>query len=134
MSSYLALDLGLTRTGVALSESGIVAHPLGVITVTPPHRQELLEKVCEYVKEYGVETIVIGIPLTREDESTEQSTKVQAIIDELESALKVQGTTPALVKVNEFGSTRAATQNHPQLDDNAAAAALILQAYLDEQA
>jgi RNase H-fold protein (predicted Holliday junction resolvase) len=132
-SPYLALDLGFSRTGVALSESGIVAQPLGVITVTPPHRAELLGKVCGYVAEYAIQTLVLGIPLTRDDEDTEQSTRIQAVIDELESALHEKGLHPEMVLVNEFGSTREAAHKHPNLDDNAAAATLILQAYLDEQ-
>lgn len=130
---YLGLDIGLTRTGVAISESGIVAQPIGVIECTPPHRHELLTNVLRYIREYGVQTIVVGIPLTSDDAPTAQASKVEAAIAELTAHLSENGTHPTFVTVNEFGSTQSARRGHGELDDNAAAAAIILQEYLDSQ-
>ena len=132
-SPYLGLDIGVHKTGVAVSESGIVAAPLGVIENKPPHRHELLRGVAGYVAEYGVRTIVIGLPFTGEDEATARSNAVEAVTAELRAHLAAAGLTPEIVTVNEFGSTRAAKAAHPDLDDNAAAAAIILQEYLDGQ-
>lgn len=58
---WLALDLGRRRVGAALCDSAeSVATPLPAFRFAV-----LLEKVTAIVSEYGVEGIVVGVPLTR---------------------------------------------------------------------
>lgn len=57
----MSVDLGLARTGVAVSdESCQFAFPKTVITEYNTER--LIEKLCNLAKEYGAERIVVGLP------------------------------------------------------------------------
>lgn len=57
----MAVDLGLKRTGVAVSDAGEgFAFPKGVIY---EHNEErLVEKIAAAAKEYAAEMIVVGLP------------------------------------------------------------------------
>jgi len=58
----LGLDPGRRRIGVALSDpTGTIASPLTVIDATDPSRWDVLR---ELVAEYGVELIVVGLPVS----------------------------------------------------------------------
>ena len=57
----LAVDLGLQRTGVAISdEREILASPIG--TVTEHNRDRLLDKVAALAAEHRAEHLVVGHP------------------------------------------------------------------------
>lgn len=124
---YLGLDIGLRRTGVALSDSGLVVRPLTVIEWEPPHRHSLIEELVTLVKQYEIRTIVAGLPLDN-GAPTAQSVKTVSIIDELRVAL---GPTVEIVTVDESYTTAEALEHYPEVDKDAAAAAIILQNYLD---
>jgi RNase H-fold protein (predicted Holliday junction resolvase) len=128
---YLCLDVGLKRTGVALSESGILARPLRVIEVNYPHIDTLLAEAVKLVQEFEVATIIIGMPNAANNAPTRQSGVVEKIVNSLREALDGAGTQPEIVEYNEFGSTQLAQYQYPDLDDNIAAATLLLQEYLD---
>lgn len=130
----LALDIGLKRTGVALSESGLVAQPLGIIEAKPPHMTNVVEEVLNYLREYQVQTLLIGLPYTQDGDPTNQSLKVETVIEQIEQAVSDAQLPVQIERINEFHSTRDAKAFWPNLDDNIAAAATILQAYLDQHA
>jgi len=127
----LGLDIGFTRTGVALSESGMIAHPLGVLEAKPPHMGNVIDAVMQYIEEYSIQTIVVGIPYTQEDETTTQALRVEQVINQLQTTLRHNNLHPDIVTINEFHSTADARALYPDLDDNEAAATLILQDYID---
>lgn len=57
----MAVDLGLARTGIAVSdESGKFAFPKCVITEY--NTQKLIEKICAEASELSAERIVVGLP------------------------------------------------------------------------
>lgn len=57
----MAVDLGLVRTGLAVSDSGeAFAFPRDVITER--NEEKLIEKICAAAKEYGAGRIVAGLP------------------------------------------------------------------------
>ena len=57
----MAVDLGLARTGIALSDpSGFLASPVG--TIAEADTAALLDKVAETVKTHRAEKIVVGHP------------------------------------------------------------------------
>ena len=58
--------------------------------------------------------------------------KVESFIEQLEREIALAGLSVQLERVNEFYSTQEAKQRWPGLDDNVAAAALLLQDYLDQ--
>ncbi len=131
-SPLLALDLGLARTGVALSESGIIAQPLVVIENRLPHLTNTVQEILSYVQEYAIQTLVIGVPYTQDEALTGQALKVEAIITQLEEALIKKGLTPEIVRVNEFYSSQDADRLFPTTPRDSAAAAIILQSYIDQ--
>jgi RNase H-fold protein (predicted Holliday junction resolvase) len=132
-SPILALDIGLRRTGVALSESGFLAQPLGVIEWQPPHTHALVEGIIEHLRRYEVKTLVIGVPLSEGDEVTEQAARTMAIITQIEEAITREKLEVAVVPLNEYGSTVDGKTYFPDADRDSAAAALILQEYLEQQ-
>lgn len=127
--AYLGLDIGLKRTGVAISESGIVARPLLPVLT----RQNLIPKIVTMVSDYSIKTIIIGLPNRLNDDPTPQAELIEVVILEIRTALGLAGLTPNILTYNEFGTTRLAKQVFPTLDDNAGAATLLLQDYLDSQ-
>lgn len=57
----MAVDLGLARTGIAVSDAGEgFAFPKGVIAEKDEER--LIGKICESAKEYNAQRIVVGLP------------------------------------------------------------------------
>ncbi|EGK8126832.1 Holliday junction resolvase RuvX [Campylobacter lari] len=64
----LALDIGLKRIGVALCINKSMAMPLEAII--RKNRNQAANEVKKYIKDYDVNTLVIGIPLggSSEDE------------------------------------------------------------------
>ncbi|EAJ6140562.1 Holliday junction resolvase RuvX [Campylobacter lari] len=64
----LALDIGLKRIGVALCVNKSIAMPLEAII--RKNRNQAANEVKKYIKEYDVNTLVIGVPLggSSEDE------------------------------------------------------------------
>lgn len=130
-SPYLGIDIGLKRTGLAISESGLIARPLEIVETDYPHLQRIPVRITELVKEYAVQTLVVGMPYTSEGEPTSQSLKAQEILTKITDALTKESLHPTIVSANEIGSTQDGNQLYPGLADDLAAATLILQEYLD---
>lgn len=86
----LCLDVGTKTVGVAVSD------PLGVIAtgVTTIHRVGIRKdtgKVIDYIREYGCETVVIGLPLSLDDSDSVQTEKVREFRRMLENKLRSSG-------------------------------------------
>jgi putative transcription antitermination factor YqgF len=132
-SPILALDIGLRRTGVALSESGLLAKPLDTIEWQPPHAHRLIEAIIQLIEQYEVQTLIVGIPLTEESETTEQAQKTAALVIQIQAALQEKQRVVDIIEVNEYHSTKDAAVLFPDLDKDAAAALLLLQEQLEEK-
>lgn len=128
----LALDIGLRRTGLALSESGLIATPLGVIEWQPPHAHQMIREVIEHVRKYEIKILLVGVPFDEEDQPTSQSLKTENIITQIEETLQREKLEVKVERINEFHSTLDAIELFPGTDKDAAAAALLLQQYLEE--
>lgn len=58
MTRFIGVDYGSKRVGLAISDSlGLTAQPLEVVP-----RAKAVERILELVVEYGVETVVLGLP------------------------------------------------------------------------
>jgi RNase H-fold protein (predicted Holliday junction resolvase) len=90
-----------------------------------------LNAIVERVRRYEIATLVIGMPYLKDGGATPQSEKVSALIERLKTQLEASGLRPDIVTVNEFRSTVEAVVLYPKAEPDAAAAALILQNYLD---
>ena len=84
----LGLDIGDRKTGVAISDpEGILATPLTVIE--RGSREDVIADVIKLVERYRVECVVVGLPYSLNGHSTQQSKKVEAFIEKLQSVIAV---------------------------------------------
>ncbi len=132
----LALDVGEKRIGVATSdELELLASPRGVI-----RRQstaQALDAVAQAVAEAGAGLVVVGLPVSFDGQLHAQARRIQALADKLRRRLSV----PVIFADETLSSVRAKEQLRAagvrperireRLD--AAAAAVILQEYLDQR-
>ncbi len=140
---YIGIDYGTKRVGVALSDdTGSLAFPLGVISAGPhatPRRavEYISAQIVELASKECVSTVVVG-------ESRDYSGQENAVMKQVKlfaNALEASGL--VVVYEQEFMTSVAAARqyapdgsrkenlSHDKLDS--AAAAIILQSYLDRQ-
>lgn len=136
MKRIAALDVGEKRIGVALSDpERRMAFPKGHILM-----EKALEEIPALFRQWDVEVVVVGIPLTLRGEEGPQAAKVKGFVASLEEALKDAGLEVKIVLWDERLSTLQAQtilreagykgrKIRKQVD--AASAALILQSFLD---
>lgn len=130
-----AVDFGVRRVGLALTDPlRMFAQPLGTFS-----QDEAVAQLMRVLAQDGLETVVVGWPLTEDGQEGKATRRVEPYFGRLRNALP--GVT--VVKHDErFSSRRAsavlvasgvkkkARREKGRLD--AAAAALILQDYLDD--
>jgi putative Holliday junction resolvase len=130
----LGLDIGDKRIGVALSDpDGILASPLTVINRRDESRD--IEAISDIVSQQGVGRIIVGLPYSLNGSLGEQAEKVKAFTQRLASRIRVplEYRDERLTTVMVERLRRAAGgKKRGKTGDDAQAAALILQGYLDE--
>jgi putative Holliday junction resolvase len=73
VNQYLALDVGLKRTGIARgSDAARLAEPLRTVATT-----EVLNTLKNLAEEYNVSAIVVGLPRNLHGNSTQQTNWVR---------------------------------------------------------
>lgn len=140
MPRILGVDYGERRIGLAVSDpAAIFARPLPTLLRRRGKRPPVA-KVAEIAREHDVDRIVLGLPLTSAGEEDEWTREVRDFGDRLaeRTGLPVdyidERFTSALAErvLRSRGLGRATREEKGRVD--AAAAALILQAYLDRKA
>ena|SRR5436309_2476951 len=141
MARVLGIDLGARRVGLAISDpSRTLARPLATIRVSSP--QDAIDQVMREVarlcgEEEGLAAIVVGIPRRLDGTATEQTRAAEAFLEAL-----VARTPLPIAREDERLTSREAESRlavrerdwrvrKAKLD--AAAAAVILQDYLDRE-
>jgi putative Holliday junction resolvase len=132
---YLGLDYGTKRIGVAVSDdTGSIAFPLTIVESGP----KALEEVADIARVNNVEVIVMGESLNFKNEKNE----VMEDIEQFKADISELTQLPVEFEKEFFSSAQAARQfapdgsrkkNPSQEKLDAAAAALILQGYLDKK-
>jgi putative Holliday junction resolvase len=131
----MGLDVGAKRIGVAVAdELGISAAPVGFVLRKDGDRVQLRELIARY----GITRLVVGLPATLSGREGIQATDVRGYAAELAGDLDLPltfwderlTTTIAERALIERGVRRE--KRKEQID--AAAAAIMLQGYLDAQA
>ena len=140
----LSLDVGERRIGVAAAdERARVALPITVV-----ERRELsadLEAIARLVHEQGAATVVVGLPISMNGSLGPQAYQVKAFAEELSSRLSVPveywderlSTVEAQRRLRSVaaGGRRAGPKKQADKGrQDALAAAIVLQAYLDHRA
>lgn len=127
----LGIDYGDKKIGTAFGDLETkVAVPLDVLT---NHGDETLTSILKLIEEEGVERVVVGVPLsTGSHHNSEQLDKTRAFIVSLQSATEVE-----VVEEDESYTTaesiRLQMEEGAQAAEDALAAMLILQAYMNKQ-
>ena len=84
----MCVDLGLARTGVAISDiTESFAFPDSVITERNPQR--LIERLCLKAKELSAELIVVGLPRNMDGSEGFRAEECRASAKDLEAACKI---------------------------------------------
>ena len=131
----LGLDIGDKRIGVALSDPlGILASPLTII-----HRQDEaadFEAIASIITQYQVGQIIVGLPYSMDGNLGEQAKKVKAFVGRLsghiEIPLEFRDERLSTVSAKRLMREARTKKTSSRIHDDAAAAAIILQGYLDE--
>ncbi|MFQ5536032.1 MAG: Holliday junction resolvase RuvX [Gemmatimonadota bacterium] len=133
----LGVDVGERRIGLAVSDpTGTIATPLETITRRAGKRWPLA-RMEEIARNHEVEHLVVGLPLDLSGEENEWCARVREVGDGLARRLGVPVTyvdermtsKRAERAVRGIGLKKSAREEKGRVD--AAAAALILQAWLD---
>lgn len=131
--TYLGIDLGKQRIGIAVSDmKGLVAQPIAIITRTSD--KEAVESISDICAEKKVGALVIGVPYSATEEVQETFRSFGKKVakhtnlplhewDETFSTKQAQN----VVAFSDRPSSRRKTRDHR--DD--VAAAIILQEFLD---
>jgi putative Holliday junction resolvase len=129
----LGLDIGDKRIGVALSDpDGILASPLTIINRSDESLD--IEAIVDIIKSQEVERVIVGLPYSLDGSLGEQANKVKAFTQKLASRIQVplEYRDERLTTVMAERLGRAGGKKRGKTRDDAQAAALILQGYLDE--
>jgi putative holliday junction resolvase len=133
----LGIDYGERRVGIAISDpSATIAQPLTVL-IRRPGKRPPVQAVADLVATHAVQHIVVGLPLTLEGEESDWSREVRDFGDRL-AARTGAGVSFADERLTSVAAERAVRsiglkkrERERKTRVDAAAAALILQAYLD---
>ena len=128
----MGLDIGDKRIGVALSDPlGILATPLTIIERSD--EEACIKAIIDIINQHQAGKIIAGLPVSMDGSIGKQAEKTKALVGELRNHTEV----PV-----EFRDERLSTVSAKRLmqmagkssktRDDATAAAVILQAYLDE--
>lgn len=133
---FLAIDHGTRRMGIAVSDDlKLIAHPLEYIPAVP--FGDFLSRLRQILAEKEVELIVVGLPRNLDGSHGPSALKVQEFVAELRGAVPIPVRTwderLTSVQANRLliGANVQRKQRKEKVD--AAAAAILLQSFLDTQ-
>lgn len=130
--SYLAIDLGTRRIGIAVSDSGSVATPHSVVR----NEGDVIAKLETLARELEAETFVVGIPRRTHPSANDEKFRRFAETLRQRTCKEVVLWDEALTTVEAAERLRALgrSRRDAQRDIDMHAAAVILQSYLDDRA
>lgn len=138
MGRKLGIDYGLTRTGIAITDLlGITAQGLETINNNGSDKV-ILRRLAEIVKEYEVDTFVIGNPINMNGTESERSKQTDEFIHKLKSRFN----TIPVIKIDERLTTVEAhkTMNYLNINNHkkrgivdTIAAVYILEGYINKK-
>lgn len=132
----IGLDLGERRVGVAAADEAVrVAVPVATVPVAG----DLLETVLGIVREQEAGEVVIGLPLSLTGAMGPQAQRVMGVVQALQQRLNIpvytwdERLTTVQAGRRSHVSRRRRTRRPASSHRDAAAAAIMLQAFLDSQ-
>jgi putative Holliday junction resolvase len=130
----LGLDIGDRRIGVAISDpEQILASPL--TTILRDDDDNAIRAIVEIVNKYGVRRIIIGFPYSLDGNIGRQANKVKDFVEKLsectEVDIELRDERLSTVAVDHLLIEAGINSRKRRERRDAAAAAFILQGYLD---
>jgi putative Holliday junction resolvase len=131
----LGLDIGDKRIGVALSDpEGILASPFTIINRTDDAAD--IEAISDIVNQQQVQQIIVGLPRSMDGSIGKQAEKVETFTQKLsgntEVPVEFRDERLTTVSARRLRQSAGRKKTGKKTRDDAVAAALILQTYLDE--
>jgi len=131
----LGRDIGDKRIGVALSDpGGILASPLTIINRTGGAAD--IDAIISIVNQQQVGRIIVGLPRSMDGSIGKQAEKVKSFTQELCShtgvSVEFRDERLTTVSAKRLMQSVGTKKTRKKARDDAIAAALILQSYLDE--
>ena len=131
----MGLDIGDKRIGVALSDpGGILASPFTIIN--RGDQKQDIGAIADIVNHNQVECIVVGLPRLMDGSVGRQAEKVKSFVQRLSSLIDVplefRDERLTTVSAKRLMREASAKKTRKKARYDAAAAAIILQGYLDE--
>jgi len=131
----LGLDIGDKRIGVALSDpEGILASPFTIISCTDDRTD--VEAIINIVNQQQVKQVIVGLPRSMDGSIGRQAEKVEAFAQKLcshtEVPVEFRDERLTTVSAKRLMQSVGKKKTRKKARDDAIAAALILQSYLDE--
>lgn len=123
----IGVDLGLRRIGIAIAEAGVVI-PLTTLDWAPPAHQRVAKQIANLADERGASQVVVGSPRATDGSETAREHTFAPLVAALVAALPPE---IELVRWPENHSTLDGRIEFPHADRDSAAAAAILQDYLE---
>jgi putative Holliday junction resolvase len=132
----LGLDIGDKRIGVALSDpEGILASPFTIIN----RRDESLdiEAIIDIIRRQQVGRVIVGLPRSMDGSLGGQAEKVKAFTQKLrehtETPVEYRDERLTTVMAERLRRAASSKKTKKKARNDAQAAAIILQGYLDEE-
>lgn len=130
----LGLDIGDRRIGVAISDPGeVLASPL--VTISRDDDDKAIDAIVGFVSKYEVKRIVVGLPYSLNGNIGKQATRVMDFIERLSQntgvEIKTRDERLSTVAVERLLAEAGVKSTRAKSRRDAAAAAFILQGYLD---
>jgi len=132
----LSLDVGIKKIGFALSDTNqFLATPKGVICRQSKRNIDVFNEIEDIINSYNVKKIIVGLPTHKDGNLTKTGEKIVKFIKKLYLFLKSQNLDIPIYFVDENYTTQKALeikkQNKSKKSEDALAAAVFLQDYLD---
>jgi len=136
MARSLGLDIGDKRIGVALSDpQGVLASPLTIIT--RQNETADIETIISIISQHQVKCVIVGLPRSMDGSLGKQAERVKAFVQKLSSQTEVpvefRDERLSTVSAKRLMQAAYARKTRKNARDDAVAAAIILQSYLDEE-
>jgi putative Holliday junction resolvase len=134
IARIMGLDIGDSRIGVALSDPlGIMASPHSIIN--RDNEAAAIRKIAEIINEKEVVKVIAGLPLNMDGSRGKQAEKTEDFVKDLnrEITIPVAYQDERLSTITARELIRGVRKTSRATRYDAAAAALILQGYLDEE-
>lgn len=120
----LGIDYGTKRVGLAISdELGMLARELGIVSPV-----DFFRRLPGLIKEYEIESIVLGVPLNMSGHDTNKTTEVRVFQKRVEEASGV----PVYGVDERLSSQMAQRISGSTANLDSLAAQIILQNYLNQ--